>query len=57
MNNTNNSKSLLAEVFAKSSYSLLNLIHSAKSIPKLLENLIRLNETEQVINYYLDSYN
>jgi hypothetical protein len=53
MNNTNNSKSLLLEIFAKNSYGLLNLINNAKSIPKLLNSLLVLGETEQVYFYFI----
>lgn len=49
VNTFNNSKSLLSEIFAKNSYSLFNLIHNTKAIPKLLGILLRITETEQVI--------
>ncbi len=48
MNNTNNSKSLLSDIFAKNRYSILNLIHSAKAIPNLLNYLLKTDESEQV---------
>jgi hypothetical protein len=52
MNNTNNSKSLLSDIFAKNRYSVLNLVHSAKGIPDLLNYLLLANESEQVNFFY-----
>ncbi len=53
-NPIHNSKSLLSEIFAKNRYSVLNLIHNAKSIPELLNYLLIASESEQVNNINTD---
>jgi hypothetical protein len=48
MNTSNNSKSLLSEIFAKSSMGTLSLIQNTKAIPGLLNHLLMADETEKV---------